>query len=93
MSGFQSVDYEPELPFSILNRISTDSGRFANAEVRYGSKSKELSIGAALLRPLHLQQAMARFSCVSAPPVEKSLDVIDHRARFVLRAHFSSCKR
>src|ERR1039457_3548862 len=31
---------KPEFPFSILNRISTDSGRFANAEFEPGLSPK-----------------------------------------------------
>jgi hypothetical protein len=39
----RSFHFNPEFPFSILNRVSTDSGRFANAEFEPGFKSKELS--------------------------------------------------
>ena len=35
--------YRREFPFSILNRISTDTGRFANAKLEPGFECKGLS--------------------------------------------------
>src|ERR1035437_8430602 len=41
MGAFDAIQFKPESPFSILNRGSTDSGRFANAEFEPGFKSKK----------------------------------------------------
>jgi len=41
MGAFDAIQFKPEFPFSILNRVSTDSGRFANAEFEPGFKSKK----------------------------------------------------
>jgi len=47
MGAFDAIQFKPEFPFSILNRVSTDSGRFANAEFEAGFKSKKASQRAA----------------------------------------------